>query len=57
MKNKMTTIHGGMMKTKNGPEAWLSKCLHDEAEGLLAAILTLTVGSLDVPDEYKEVAA
>ena len=57
MKNKMTTIHGGMMKTKNGPEAWLSKCLHDEVEGLLAAILTLTEGTLLKPAAYEDVPA
>jgi len=45
------------MKTKNGPEAWLSKCLHDEVEGLLAAILTLTEGTLLKPAAYEDVPA
>ena len=38
-----------MMKTKNAPEAWLARCLRDEAEQL-----TIAVRMLEFADGYRE---
>lgn len=43
--------------TTRRPEAWHARVLRDEADALLAAILTLSAGSLQVPDEYEGAAA
>lgn len=40
--------------TQRRPEAWRAVVLRDEADSLLAAILTLSAGSLE---EHAEVAA
>lgn len=37
------------MKTKNGPEAWQARCLHDYAEQL-----TIAVRMLEFADGYRE---
>lgn len=42
--------------TQHRPEAWRAVVLRDEADSLLAAILTLSAGSLQEPEEL-EVAA
>ena len=44
------------MNTKQNkwrPDTVRAAWLREEADAMLAAILTLTAGSLDVPDEYK----
>ena len=43
--------------TQHRPEAWRAVVLRDEADSLLAAILTLSAGSLEEPAEFAEVAA
>jgi len=47
------------MNTKQNwrPDTVRAAWLREEADAMLAAILTLSAGSLDVPDEYKGVAA
>lgn len=43
--------------TERRPEAWRAEVLRDEANSLLAAILTLATGSLQDPEALSEVAA
>lgn len=39
------------LNTQCRPEAWRAVVLRDEANSLLAAILTLSAGSLEEPEE------
>ena len=43
--------HPNKLNTQQRPEAWRAVVLRDEADSLLAAILTLSAGSLREPAE------